>query len=756
MYQENHANDLYTPVFFGIGSTNNLADLERLLKDQPSLKVMDLFAAQKKELFKSRSPRQPLRPEDLDRLYREWLGDKPEREEGIWVYYPWNGNVIHVLGRDEFIEVRTVRNRHKITEREHQVLLRKKIGIVGLSVGHAVALTIASERICDSLKLADFDTLELGNLNRIRTGLHHLGLNKCVVTAREIAEIDPFLHVTCYRDGLTAQNIEHFLADGGNLDLLIDECDDLEMKIYSRWAARRHGIPVIMETSDRGMLDVERFDLTPERPVFHGALEGIPDAHLQHLAPQNKLPLVLKIVDAPNGSAGGKASMLEIGRSIPTWPQLSSSVTLGGAVVTDVSRRILLDKFRDSGRYYVDLEELVRDKASPSSAAEPRAFNADSAQALIDSLDLPEPSGRQEESFITSLVEAAGQAPSYGNFQPWKWIWKGGRLYLFHDPSRDYLSAAANRIETGLSFGAATENVLRFSASKGIRAEYLLYPAGPDQDLVAAFSFRPAPPGESGPEAAEALLYRRTTQRGPVLPDPLSQAQLDTLDRIAKAYTPDISLHLVTSEEEKSRLSQLLCEFERIYLLNPTGHADFFSRFLAQGDGPGPEAARKGLMSMGYAPQHLAALSLLADPATARILREINGGEILTQQLASDTAASPVLGFMTIRGYSPGLIFRAGILMQRLWLEATALELSLAPIASPVHLLCELKAGSGCLSSREVKILQKLNVDLQNIIPDLQQNTEVAFIFRASKAHGNPPAKPGRIPVAEVSLLTAN
>jgi hypothetical protein len=29
-----------------------------------------------------------------------------------------------------------------------------------------------------------------------------------------------------------------------------------------------------METSDRGVLDVERFDLEPDRPIFHGLLPG--------------------------------------------------------------------------------------------------------------------------------------------------------------------------------------------------------------------------------------------------------------------------------------------------------------------------------------------------------------------------------------------------------------------------------------------------------------------------------------------------
>jgi tRNA A37 threonylcarbamoyladenosine dehydratase len=54
--------------------------------------------------------------------------------------------------------------------------VRKRIGVVGLSVGQSVALTLALERSFGELRLADFDRLDLSNLNRIRAGVHDLNL----------------------------------------------------------------------------------------------------------------------------------------------------------------------------------------------------------------------------------------------------------------------------------------------------------------------------------------------------------------------------------------------------------------------------------------------------------------------------------------------------------------------------------------------------------------------------------------------------
>ena len=54
--------------------------------------------------------------------------------------------------------------------------------------------------------------------------------------------------------------------------------------------------------------------------------------------------------------------MPEIGKTILTWPQLASAVVLGGGVSADVTRRIFLNQFTDSGRFYIDIEELIKNK----------------------------------------------------------------------------------------------------------------------------------------------------------------------------------------------------------------------------------------------------------------------------------------------------------------------------------------------------------------------------------------------------------
>lgn len=72
----------------------------------------------------------------------QYLGNRPVEEQGVWVYYPWKKTLVHLLDRDEFVFLRTNRNRNKITEEEQQILSKKAVGIVGLSVGQQHVMEI--------------------------------------------------------------------------------------------------------------------------------------------------------------------------------------------------------------------------------------------------------------------------------------------------------------------------------------------------------------------------------------------------------------------------------------------------------------------------------------------------------------------------------------------------------------------------------------------------------------------------------------
>jgi molybdopterin/thiamine biosynthesis adenylyltransferase len=296
------------------------------------------------------------------RALRPAPGPELAGEPTRWAYYPWRRTVVGILGPSGFRAVRLDRNRHLITLGEQARLASLCVGVAGLSVGHVVAHTLAAQGLCGALKVADFDTLELSNLNRVPATVLDLGINKATLAARRIAELDPYLRVEVMPAGLTAETIGSFL-DG--LDVVVEECDSLDMKVAVREEARRRRLPVLMATSDRGLLDVERFDLEPDRPVLHGLLGAAEAATLADMAVRDKIPYMLAHLDAPRLSARVAASMLEVGHTLTTWPQLAGDVVLGAAAVAEAVRRIGLGEDLSSGRVRIDVAGTLSSLGNP-------------------------------------------------------------------------------------------------------------------------------------------------------------------------------------------------------------------------------------------------------------------------------------------------------------------------------------------------------------------------------------------------------
>ncbi|MFT3885671.1 MAG: Rv1355c family protein [Flavobacteriales bacterium] len=350
----------YRPVMFRMGVPGNREQLRSLLDTTPGIQVFDEIQAQLEEFV--RLSRIGLPPAAVQGAVQEHLQGTSLSDHGVWVYYPWSRRLVHLLDEAEFVAVRTDRNRNKITREEQERLGQLKVGVIGLSVGQSVSLTMALERGFGEIRLADFDRLDLSNLNRIRSGIHSLGLNKVVNVAREIAEIDSFLKVVCFTEGLTKANMDAFFSEGGDLDVLVEECDSVDIKILARQKAKAIRIPVVMDMSDRGVVDVERFDLEPDRPLMHGWIDHLDlDAAGRPMTPEEKVPYMLPISGVETLSARMKASVIELGQTVSAWPQLATSVVLGGALAGDVVRRIALDQFHASGRWFIDLDDLIGD-----------------------------------------------------------------------------------------------------------------------------------------------------------------------------------------------------------------------------------------------------------------------------------------------------------------------------------------------------------------------------------------------------------
>jgi hypothetical protein len=251
----------WQPQLFDPKSDEHRHQIDGLMTRGSWVQVYDTIEQQTCEVVKARTPSRTFTKAELDQEARNiWQAYSPS-EYGLWVYFPWLRSLVHTLPESEYHFLRSNRNCYKITPEEQKQLRSFTIGIVGLSVGKAAAQTLALEGIGGRFRLADCDTLSLSNLNRLQGGIHDIGLNKTILAARQLFEINPFLKIELFQEGITESNMHTFFVSDCSLDLLIEECDDLFMKVRLREVARERRVPVLMETSDRGLLDIERFDM---------------------------------------------------------------------------------------------------------------------------------------------------------------------------------------------------------------------------------------------------------------------------------------------------------------------------------------------------------------------------------------------------------------------------------------------------------------------------------------------------------------
>jgi molybdopterin/thiamine biosynthesis adenylyltransferase len=290
---------------------------------------------------------------------------------GTWVAFPWDRRVVHLLDGADYFDVITNRNQLKIRRDEQLRLQRARVGVVGLSVGGEAAVTIAQEQLCGELRVADFDALDLSNLNRLGAGCDELGLNKAVIVARRIARINPYLRVRVYPGGVTAENLDDFL-DG--LDLLVEECDGLQLKYDIRTQARTRGLNVIFAADERGFLSVEPYALEPDLLPFHGLAATRPKARAEYESSSDFLrALTIWLGGWHAISARSRESLERVGAGVLGYPQLASEARYAAGQLGHVARRLLLGERVCAYVGCIDLDEFVvsRETVAPGSREEP-------------------------------------------------------------------------------------------------------------------------------------------------------------------------------------------------------------------------------------------------------------------------------------------------------------------------------------------------------------------------------------------------
>lgn len=339
-------------------------DVARDLVYSGNVRIIDPVVALARDLHGIRDPKHARDVDAREAYVADFIKKRryaDSEDRGSWFHFPYDGTLVYYASRDDHHLLRTDRNIGALTRNEQVKISEARIAFIGLSIGSNAARECRRSAIGGDSLLFDPDVISPTNLNRLDADESDVGVLKTHHVAMANSRANPWSNQVLFDEGLNDSNISS-LADNG-ISVAIDEMDDFSAKALLREYARGNSIPIVMATDlgDRVQLDVERHDLGPVEP-FNGRVKPIEVLRLMDntLTPEAKKKLMKRIVGIRNMNARMIKSIMEVGSTRASLPQLGTTASLAGVVAAVASREIILGRDLGSGRYVLSPRRVMR------------------------------------------------------------------------------------------------------------------------------------------------------------------------------------------------------------------------------------------------------------------------------------------------------------------------------------------------------------------------------------------------------------
>ncbi|NUR28994.1 MAG: Rv1355c family protein, partial [Catenulispora sp.] len=447
---------------------------------------------------------------------------------------------------------------------------------------------------------------------------------------------------------------------------------------------------------------------------------GVGRSEMRGLSTRDKAPYVIRILDAEGLSTDFAASLVEIDRTLSSWPQLGGDVQLGGATVAAAVRRIGLGRPLPSGRTRVDIQQCLDVLAEPVATPDPD-------WSAVPERRFPTAADLAALPTAEAVAVAAGLAPSGGNVQPWTMTVDSAGLRIELDPSATTGMDIGYR-GSAVAVGAALHNARAAAAALGVLGDVdvaegtarltatLRWGSGADPDLARDY-----------PD-----LLARHTNRQLGTGTAVDSAVLEALEQAARDGGG--VLRWVAGRVDLEGAATLLAASDRIRYLTPTLHAEMFSELRWPED---DLDTGLDLRTLALAPDELAKLAIGRRGDVMARVREFGGGGALGEYSLDRVRTASALVAVCVggAGAEPGLAdyAQAGAAVQRVWVEAGRQGLAVQPM-SPVFLYAhsenELEAAAPGFGSELAQLRERFRKLLA--VPDPEEG--VALVLRVGYA----------------------
>lgn len=268
------------------------------------------------------------------------------------------------------------------------------------------------------------------------------------------------------------------------------------------------------------------------------------------------------------------------------------------------------------------------------------------------------PGNFSSEEKLAFLLNYAILAPSSHNSQPWKFNVTKDEILVFADKSRWLQVADADQRELYLSLGCALENLIVAADRFGYNCSVAYFPG--QKDVVAKVALQPSANPTLDHRLFSAILSRQTN-RNAYEPRAIPQADLETIKRLSS--DADASIFITSdSATKKSFLDHVVqangIQYSDVNFKSELGH------WLGQGVmGPTGIQAKMAQLAVIF----------------------LDMGPQQTEEDAMLINSTPYLVFISTANNDSISSLKAGRVLERFWLAATALGISLHPMSQALE-----------------------------------------------------------------------
>ena len=601
-----------------------------------------------------------------------------------------------ILNKQGYFSEAFSRNIGLLTEEEQKKLSDVKVAIPGMGgVGGLHLITLIRTGI-GKFNIADFDVYEPVNVNRqFGATVPAFGRSKVDVMREQALSINPYLELNLFQEGINQANLEHFL-DG--VDIVIDSLDFFEFdvrRLLFKKAADK-GIYVItagplgfssamLIFDPNGMGFDEYFNI---KDSMIGKDKYVSFA--LGLAPR---PTHIKYMDLKKVDLESKAG-----------PSLGIACQICSALAATEALKIVLNKGRTKAvPHYFQFDPYLQimrqgymSKGNKNPLQKIKIFVIKKMlRKNKPKLNRNKPNGSPQikepyftdnfesgipKEIINYIVELGTWAPSADNVQPWKFSWDGTKLMLLKDVEKANFFYDVNNESTHLTFGALMENISIAASHFGLNAEFNLFPSGYYSDIISEVQFF------SGTEKEDELYPHVMTRRVNRAFYKNKKIQSEKVSTLKNIFHGDSNARLIWIDgvKDKKCFQQIIFDADRILFEDKRLHQGLFRWINLKGKFK-DEGMNIDVLGLNMVQRAL--FPILSDWSKMKILNKVGVSRMAAFNSIQLLSSSPSYALITINNISPENYINGGRTMERFWIKANALGLSVHPMLGFIFLL---------------------------------------------------------------------